>query len=230
MQEDIAIQTVQEKKSCGRRKSREQLSGRFGIIDVVGFVGVFHGGRAAKYKIRCDCGVEKEMWERSITHSRTGSCGCLAGAAISSAKTTHGMTNSSEFKIWVAMIVRCTKRNAVNYADYGGRGISVCDRWMVFANFYADVGARPSLKHSLDRFPNNDGNYEPGNCRWATDIEQHRNKRSNVMLTFNGVTLSMSAWSEKTGISYHAIVHRVNRGWTVERTLTTPVKTKKETE
>lgn len=218
-----------EKPRRGRPPSRANLiNARFGMITVVELVGVFHGGRAAKYKIRCDCGVEKEMWGHSITASRTGSCGCLAGAAVSAANKTHGMSKSSEFQIWATMISRCANKKAINYADYGGRGISVCERWMNFAAFYDDVGPRPSIKHSLDRYPNNDGNYEPSNVRWATDIEQHRNKRNNALLTYCGVTLPLIAWSEKLGLSYRAIHSRYKRGWSPERILSTPIKHKRK--
>jgi hypothetical protein len=201
---------------------RKDLTGlTFGMIHVVKFVGLFYGGRAAKYEIRCDCGKEKEMWHHAILKSRTQSCGCLSAAAISEKKKTHGMTKSPEFGIWTAMKVRCMNRNAINYHDYGGRGISICERWMKFENFYADVGKRPSASHSLDRFPNNDGNYEPGNVRWATDTEQHNNKRNNKLLTLNGETFSLAEWAQRKGIEYHCLSSRIKRGWSMERAVNT---------
>lgn len=107
---------------------------------------------------------------------------------------------------------------------YGGRGIKVCERWMEsFANFIADMGARPSEEHSLDRIDNN-GNYEPGNCRWATATEQSRNKRNNRLLTVFGETKPLSAWVEdsRCAVSRESLKDRVRRGWDVEKALTTP--------
>ncbi len=212
----------------GRRKSRVSLTGmRFGMISVGEMIGLYSGGRAVKYNIRCDCGVSKAMWGHVILRSRTQSCGCRAGAAISAANSTHGMTKSAEFAIWSSMIARCTRPSAINYAEYGGRVITVCERWLEFENFYSDIGPRPSSKHSLDRFPDNNGNYEPGNCRWATDSEQQRNKRSNVMITVDGVTRPLVARSEVTGIEYSVLHSRYKRGWSPDRMIRTRVTHKR---
>jgi hypothetical protein len=103
----------------------------------------------------------------------TKSCGCSKVDRLA----THRMTHTREYRAWAGMIQRCTNPKNARWADWGGRGISVCDRWHSFENFYADMGPRPSPDHSLDRYPNNDGNYEPGNVRWATRTEQQLNKR-----------------------------------------------------
>ncbi|MFI5113494.1 MAG: hypothetical protein ACHP7J_00015 [Terriglobales bacterium] len=119
---------------------------------------------------------------------------------------------------------RCTNVNSPDYPDYSGSGVKVCERWLVFENFLADMGPRPSPQHSLDRFPNQNGDYEPGNCRWATIKEQNRNRKSNRPLTLNGETKLIIEWSELLGMSKNTIRARLERGWSVERTLTTPVQ------
>jgi hypothetical protein len=115
---------------------------------------------------------------------------------------------------------RCTNPNNNAYKNYGGRGISVCKRWKNFANFYADMGSRPSIKHELDREKNNLG-YSPKNCRWVLSVVQARNRRNNRLITLNGKTLTVAAWSEIFGISRYTVYKRLDRGWNVARALTT---------
>lgn len=131
------------------------------------------------------------------------------------------MSSSPEYGAWKSMWDRCRNPNVRNYPNYGGRGITVCQRWRDFANFYADIGQRPSPEHSLERNDTN-GNYEPGNCRWATKIEQQNNIRSNVNLTFEGRTLSVSAWARELGINRQMLRGRIDSGWGVAEALLTP--------
>lgn len=144
------------------------------------------------------------------------SCGCMWREAIKSANTTHGQSRvgqeTPEYEVWASMVQRC-----------GGRGIAVCDRWRKFENFFADMGPRLSCRHSLDRI-NNDGNYEPGNCRWATRIEQANNTRGNRRVTFDGETLTLSQWAKRVGIAANTLRQRLDSDWPVERTLTEPVQ------
>lgn len=107
---------------------------------------------------------------------------------------------------------RCRHRTARSYPNYGGRGIAVCERWGSFENFLADMGPRPSPRHSIDRIDVN-GNYEPSNCRWATRIEQARNTRKNRIITVGGATMCLAEWSEMTGVDDATIVNRLDRGW-----------------
>jgi hypothetical protein len=133
----------------------------------------------------------------------------------------HGMRSSPTYVSWQRMIQRCTNPSVNCYPEYGGAGIKVCARWLTsFAAFLEDMGPRPSKDHSLDRYPNQSGNYEPGNCRWATLAEQHRNKKSNRRVTFRGETKCVTEWAEITGLSRTAIARRLSRGWPVESALT----------
>lgn len=117
--------------------------------------------------------------------------------------------------------VRGTSK-ASDSRHYAERGIGVCDRWLSFENFLADMGEKPGPEFSLDRRINVNGNYEPSNCRWATQVQQHRNKRSNRLLTWRGETLPTSEWAERVGIERHTIGYRIRHGWSVEAALTTP--------
>jgi len=134
------------------------------------------------------------------------------------AVTTHGMSYSSEYKVWAGMKGRCADKKQ---KSHGGRGITVCERWQSFENFYADMGPRPSDKHSIERI-DNDGNYEPSNCRWATLSEQMRNTRRNRIVEFRGEKRTISEWAVITGLTHKLITWRLNNGWPAEDALTTP--------
>ena len=138
-------------------------------------------GRRSSYVCRCDCGTERSVMRQNLLHPTkpSRSCGCGRERQLAVA-TTHGMTNSPEFSVWRSMKTRCYNPNHHKYPLYGGRGIIVCDEWLNdFAAFYAYVGPRPSMKHTLDRI-DGDRNYEPGNVRWATPLEQRHNRRSTL--------------------------------------------------
>lgn len=169
----------------------------------------------------CSCGGAAVTTLDQLRSGRTQSCGCLQRQRTSEATTTHGKTKSRAYRCWAQMIGRCTNPNATGYHLWGGRGISVCARWRDFAAFIADVGEPPSFGHSIDRFPDQNGNYEPGNVRWATREEQNSNKRNNHVVTFNGVTKSIAAWATQIGIRPRLLHARLVRlGWSVERALT----------
>lgn len=138
------------------------------------------------------------------------------------AKTTHGMCTMRIYNIWRNMLRRCKNPK---YPNYGGRGITVCDRWKTFEGFFADMGSSYKDGLTIDRYPLNDGNYEPGNCRWATYAEQRRNCRSTHLLTFEGVTLCLTDWAKKVGVSPKLLECRINKhNWSAERALTTPAR------
>lgn len=142
----------------------------------------------------------------------------------------HGYTTGGRYhplySTWAQMLSRCNSKSARGYKNYGGRGIKVCERWLNFALFLEDMGEKPSPHHTLDRFPNNNGNYEPGNCRWATQSEQQRNKRLNRLLTYNGKTQCITEWAEEIGTTTNVLYTRIKLGWSVEDVLTVPVKKK----
>jgi len=171
------------------------------------------------YKCLCSCGNYMITDMSHLTSGHTKSCGCLT--------LLHGMSQTYIFRIWSSMVQRCTTTTHKQYDYYGGRGITVCNEWINdFNKFYEDMGDRPTEQHSLDR-ENNELGYSKANCRWATRKEQQNNIRSNVLLTCNNETLTLAQWSEKTGINYHTIRNRIERGWSIERTLTEEVQESK---
>ena len=176
----------------------------------------------------CDCGKLTTTTRGRLNSGKTRSCGCLRNELVAARnvkrQTTHGKTHTVEYKIWDSMVQRCTNPKDTGYAGYGGRGIKICHQWLTeFMVFLSDMGPRPSSTHSLDRVDNN-GNYEPGNVRWATRKEQERNKRNNHLITIGSTTKCLSAWAEETGIEFNALSQRLRRGWTAEEAVFTPVK------
>lgn len=134
----------------------------------------------------------------------------------------HGHSRTPTHKTWKRMRERCSNPNHMNWMKYGGRGIRVCERWDDFSAFFADMGEPPE-NTTLERIDNN-GNYEPGNCRWATRTEQARNRSSNRRLAFRGETLCMAEWSERLGIPYATIQDRIAAGWSVDDALGRPLR------
>jgi len=133
-----------------------------------------------------------------------------------------GGASSPEYRSWDAMISRCTRPSNIGYAAYGGRGITVCERWIhSFEVFLEDMGRRPTLDYQIERVDNSAG-YSPGNCVWATRKEQARNRSSNLLLTLRGETLTAIDWAERLGIPVKTLWTRKHRGWTDERALTVP--------
>lgn len=158
---------------------RLDLNGmRFGRLLVVCYADSM-GGKA-RWLCRCDCGNEKVFVSGNLRSGSSTSCGCFQIERASDARMVHGHNmrgaRTAEHKTWVRMLQRCENEKAADYQRYGGRGITVCKRWHIFENFFADMGVRPSADLSIDR-KDNDGSYEPGNCRWATRSVQQSNKR-----------------------------------------------------
>ena len=153
---------------------------RFGKLTALRHVGYRPGG--AIWECQCDCGGTTVVYSQNLRKGRTKSCGCNTAKAISESVATHGESRGNwtpEYRAWRAMLDRCNQTGHSSYKYYGARGIKVCERWKAsFANFVTDLGRKPSPKHSLDRIDVN-GNYEPTNCRWATAIEQRRNRRDS---------------------------------------------------
>ncbi len=180
----------------------------------------------SKVRCRCVCGKIRVTTGSKIRLGRVRSCGCLTGPG---SHTKHGHCRvrgrTLSHQSWSAMIARCQPTNAGRYPGYSPRGIRVCERWAGkdgFANFLADMGERPSKAHSIDRFPNNDGDYEPGNCRWATQKQQSRNSRQNRILTYNGVSKCLAQWAEDAGLPVWVVRYRLKQGWPMDQVLETP--------
>ena len=173
----------------------------------------------------CECGAFSVVTSYHLTHGRTKSCGCLRSDATILSHTTHGLTEHPLYKVWRAMKERCYLPTNKRFEHYGGRGIKVCDEWkddfVAFFEWSIRNGYEEGL--SIDRI-NVDGNYEPNNCRWITMDEQSRNKTSNILLTYNGKTQCIAEWSREVGIKEATIRRRIKHGWSIEETLTTPVK------
>lgn len=178
----------------------------------------------------CDCGQAVTIRTDNLRSGRAQSCGCLQKEIVSNickkTKTTHGKANSKVYWAWGHIHARCYNPKCLQYKNYGGRGITVCERWHKFENFLADMGEPPTLQHSIDRI-NNNGNYDPKNCRWATHEEQSNNRRTNKYYFFNGEHLTLSQWSKKVNIDYNALYKRIQMKWSIEDTL--QKKSKKDT-
>ncbi len=175
----------------------------------------------AVWVFACDCGALKSIDAHSVRYGATRSCGCLHSETAAAKNTKHGKSHTPEYLTWKSMRERCGNPNVLNYHRWGGRGIRVCPEWDDFDLFLAHVGPRPSSKHSLDRI-NNDGNYEPGNVRWATAAEQARNRRNTQLFTINGTTRHLSGWAESVGISIQCLMHRMKIGLSLEDALHRP--------
>ncbi|MBW4469305.1 MAG: hypothetical protein KME45_03475 [Stenomitos rutilans HA7619-LM2] len=181
---------------------------------------------------KCDCGKEKITNAQIVITGKGISCGCYKSELcrtinkppVTRHNLSHGATvggKTPEYRIWGQMIRRCDSPKDTRFEDYGGRGIKVCDRWRKFENFIADMGLKPSSEHSIDR-RDNDGDYCPENCYWATKKQQARNTRRNRFIEFNGERLTLAEWAERLGIAGSVIANRIDKfGWTVEKALTT---------
>lgn len=162
-------------KALGRRRLKDLSGRRFGRLVALERSGTADG--RALWRCRCDCGKSVDALSSNLIRGASQSCGCVAREKASE-RGKHWMTDTPEWWAWCAMRQRCYNPRNKGYPYYGARGIRVCDRWLEsFENFYADMGPRPSPEHSIDRFPNNDGDYKTGNCRWATKSEQAYNRR-----------------------------------------------------
>lgn len=128
---------------------------------------------------------------------------------------------------WRSMKSRCTNQNDERWPLYGGRGIRVCDRWKSFDLFLEDMGEKPTRLHSIDRI-NNDGNYEPSNCRWATKSEQSNNRRTNRVVSFNGITSTITSMARNVGLTPNVVLCRLRMGWTLDSALSAPVQNKRK--
>jgi len=157
--------------------------------------------KKATWACKCDCGGMAHVIGANLKNGTTKSCGCISIDRMAKLNKTHGLSSKvPEYSVWADMRSRCTNTNRKCYADYGARGIKVCERWDSFENFYSDMGKRPTSKHSIERDDVN-GDYEPSNCRWATQVEQANNKTNSVYYTYKGTTKTFANWMRILSIS-----------------------------
>jgi hypothetical protein len=228
-------------KSCGCRKGKDKtkkpLEGwsrcsgvricnehepkRFRRLVTIG--PAFFAGGDQWQVVQCDCGVAI-VAKVCRLGKPTISCGCHNREVTIKRQYRHGHASygkrTTEYMVWDGMKSRCANPNYEGWSRYGGRGIKVCERWAEsFENFYADMGPRPSANHTPDRI-DNDGNYEPSNCRWASHEVQANNRHNNLRLTFAGKTQTLSQWSRETGIHFETLRARLNHGWSPDDIIT----------
>jgi len=211
----------------------ENLTGqKFGRLTAIEDIGKTTKGRV--WRCVCECGQETKGVSAQLKQGHKKSCGCLHAdsAKIAGIKQrTHGYTavgkkwTSSEYGVWMSMKARCGNPKTASYKRYGGRGIMVCDRWMKFDNFIQDMGPRPTNKHSLDRIDTNKG-YEPGNCRWADQMQQAQTRTNVRHIHAFGETMTAAMWERKTGITALTIRNRIDAGWPPEEAVIKPKKAK----
>jgi hypothetical protein len=189
----------------GKRFNRMTLNGVFEVP-----------GGYTEGEFTCDCGTVKRLRLHAVTTGNTKSCGCFKRQRVREVSVTHGGTGTPEYRSYYEMRKRCLNPRNHAYDRYGGRGITICDRWLSgFENFRADMGPRPSPRHSLDRIDNH-GPYSPDNCRWATGEEQCNNRRSTRLLTAEGRTMGLKEWCEELGVSRYLMVTRMDAGMAAE--------------
>jgi len=202
---------------------------RFGRLTVNNFAGR-NKRQLIQWSCTCDCGTTDIIaTSTTLTGGHKLSCGCLGREVTSKRSRTHGQKHSPEYQTWRSMKHRCYCVTAPGYTNYGGRGIIVCERWRnSFENFLADMGRRPqpASDYELDRI-NNDGNYEPGNCRWATRKQQANNRRqgrrgicrASHVVVFEGQRMILADLARRFGIDYHLLHSRLSAGWNLQKSL-----------
>lgn len=193
----------------------KDISGqKFGRLTVVKRVA--NRGTRVFFECLCECGTRKEIGVALLRNGATRSCGCYRREATVARRTKHRMCFTPEYQTWATMTRRCRDRNHPYWHRYGGRRISVADVWVNdFLAFYNCVGPRPSKNHSIDRFPDKNGNYEPGNVRWATTIEQANNTSTNKLLVFEERQWTMANLARHCGINYYTLRGMLRSGHAV---------------
>ena len=216
------LSAVTTKSKLARRfvmgKRLDLTRQRFGRLTVVKYTGRSKNSHVMWF-CKCDCGNETVVRDDSLKSGNTKSCGCLRLDRTREANTTHGKNKTPIYRTWVNIKSRCQNPKDKKYNIYGGRGIKVCEQWQKFENFYKDMQPHPGSKYSIDRIDNN-GDYEPSNCRWATAKQQANNRRSNHLITFKGKTQNMKQWAKEIGLNYSTLLLRINQlGWPLEKAL-----------
>ena len=198
---------------------------KFGRLTVIKRVKNQNKTRSAYWLCQCECGNTTVVSSPNLKNKHAMSCGCLQQESRLTHSIKHGLSKTRLYKIYLGMKKRCYNKKYFQFQHYGGRGIKICDEWLDnFMNFYnwaMTNGYTDEL--TIDRIDVN-GNYEPSNCRWVTPHQQSNNTRTNRLITYNNKTHTMAEWAKITGLTYSAIQHRLDRNWSIEKTLTTPQK------
>lgn len=192
---------------------------KFGRLSVVKFHGYFSPGKA-QWLCNCTCGTKnKVVYGYNLKNGNSRSCGCMRIESTKISNSTHHKSRTPEYEIYCGILSRCFNKKNARYPLYGKRGIKVSQRWLGrkgFINFLEDVGYRPSSKHSIERIKN-DKSYSPGNCCWATQKQQCRNKRTNRIVEYKGKRTCLKQLCEELEIPYSRTWWRLNAGWDIER-------------
>src|SRR6185437_13679514 len=187
--------------------NRVKVGDRYGMLEVERFL--YSRLNKRFWLCRCECGGETTAPSGHLRSGNTHSCGCLHRDLCKTRKA-GAVARTAEYSVWVKMKSRCLNPKNKSYCNYGGRGITVCERWRDFKSFLADMGTRPSSKHSIDRQDNN-GPYSPENCRWATKKQQARNTRKTKFVTLGGDTKSLAEWCDGGAVNYSTAHTRITR-------------------
>lgn len=185
--------------------------------------------KKTKWLCVCDCGESRIVQGGNLVSGNTTSCGCIQKERVREIRQTHGITRTKLHRAWSHIKTRCLNPNCKDWADYGGRGIKVCDEWRdsfeAFRDWALTHGYRDDL--TIDRIDVN-GNYEPSNCRWATAKAQGNNKRNNRIIEINGEAHTLTEWADIKGINPQSIRSRIARGWKPDRAVMQPFETKSQ--
>lgn len=193
---------------------------RYGMLTVLKDLGLIN--KYTMILVRCDCGEERKVRYSGLRSGNSTSCGRCSLVKHGYAHNHHPEPiKKSTYRIWCGIIQRCTNPNATHYKSYGGRGVLICERWREFENFIADMGTRPTVRHSIERV-NVNGNYDPSNCKWALPDEQARNRRNVRQIEYNGEVKTIADWARAIKVSERCLGMRLRSGWSVEKALTTP--------
>lgn len=179
-----------------------------------------------KWHCMCICGKKCIVIGSNLKNGFSRSCGCLRKEITKKRRIIHGCYKTSEYRTWRHILSRCKNPNVSSYKNYGGRGIRVCQSWdSSFKAFLEDMGFKPTPRHTIERI-NNDGNYEPSNCRWLPQPQQAHNRRNNKNIIFNGKALCLTEWSRLLGGKDNLVSDRLKLGWSEEQAVSTPIMKK----
>ena len=204
------------------RKQRANLidltNKKYGRLTVVGYSGI-DKHQKRRWDCICSCGNKTNVATTPLLLGKVQSCGCLKIEL----KIKHGDSDSLEYFAWRSMRNRCTSSTNPFYDKYGGRGIKICERWSDYNNFLFDMGRKPTKLHSLERI-DNDGDYTPENCKWATKSEQTRNRRITIKIKHDGKEMLIQEWAKELGFPYSTLYMRLRNGWSIDRAFNTQKK------